>query len=183
MTEITGREFANRAKSLIGLTYNQCDCIGVIRKSLGIRIQGTNWLWRSIENSNKYRYLTNRKSVPPEGSRLQDGLVLFRIKWDVVPEGYKDKPDAHHVGVLIYENGLWSVIQSNPKTGVCLSDYHDAQWDGYGTMKNVLYNPFLDPVYHGTINADPPLPAEPHADLNDHEMIKAIYYKLIGAGD
>ena len=170
--DMSGREFAQRAKDLIGLSYEQCDCIGVVRKALGLRIQGTNWLWRSVENSTKYRYLTNRKSVPPEGNRLQDGLVLFRIKWDEIPKGYKDKPNAHHVGVLIYENGLWSVIQSNPKTGVCLSDYHNVQWDGYGTMKYVQYNE-LKPV-------EKPEHEKPTVvQLSDHDMLVAIYEKII----
>lgn len=171
--DMSGREFAQRAKELIGLSYEQCDCIGVVRKALGLRIQGTNWLWRSVENSTKYRYLTNRKSVPPDNDKLQDGLVLFRIKWDVIPEGYKDKPDAHHVGVLIYENGLWSVIQSNPKTGVCLSDYHAAQWDGYGMMKYVQYKE-IKPV-------EKPEQEKPTMrPLSDHDMLVAIYEKIIG---
>lgn len=171
--DMSGREFAQRAKELIGLSYEQCDCIGVVRKALGLRIQGTNWLWRSVENSTKYRYLTNRKSVPPESDELQDGLVLFRIKWDEIPEGYKDKPNAHHVGVLIYENGLWSVIQSNPKTGVCLSDYHDVQWDGYGEMKYVQYK-----EVQSTFD---PVPTVPEVKpLSDHEMLLAIYEKIIG---
>ena len=170
--DMSGREFAQRAKDLIGLSYSQCDCIGVVRKALGLRIQGTNWLWRSVENSTKYRYLTNRKSVPPDENELQDGLVLFRIKWDEIPEGYKDKPNAHHVGVLIYENGLWSVIQSNPKTGVCLSDYHNVQWDGYGTMKYVQYKE-IKPV-------EKPEHEKPTVvQLSDHDMLVAIYEKII----
>ena len=170
--DMSGREFAQRAKDLIGLSYSQCDCIGVVRKALGLRIQGTNWLWRSVENSTKYRYLTNRKSVPPDENELQDGLVLFRIKWDEIPEGYKDKPNAHHVGVLIYENGLLSVIQSNPKTGVCLSDYHNVQWDGYGTMKYVQYKE-IKPV-------EKPEHEKPTVvQLSDHDMLVAIYEKII----
>ena len=170
--DMSGREFAQKAKDLIGLSYSQCDCIGVVRKALGIRIQGTNWLWRSVNNSAKYKYLYDRHDTAPYDA-VEDGLVVFRIKWDEIPSGYTDKPNAHHVGVVIYENGKWSVIQSNPGTGVCLLDYHDAQWDGYGKMKFVLYEKNRPQVS---------LPAEenrPEVELTDHEMIKAIYYKII----
>ena len=175
MNDITGREFAHRAEDLIGLSYQQCDCIGVVRKALGVRIQGTNWLWRSVNNSAKYRYLVERQSFSPDTNNpnIEDGLVVFRIKWDEIPSGYTDKPNAHHVGVLIFKNGKWSVIQSNSKTGVCLSDYHPVQWDGYGKMKFVQYmtnRPEVD---------EPAEENRPEVELTDHEMIKAIYYKII----
>ena len=57
---MTSYEFISNAEMLIGQPYTKVDCIGVIRKSLNIACQGTNWLWRSINNSSKYRYLTER---------------------------------------------------------------------------------------------------------------------------
>lgn len=162
---MTGTEFADAALDLVGTPYRECDCIGVVRKPLRLKIQGTNWLWRSIYNSPKYQYATMRSSKPPEGDELQDGLVVFRIKWDVVPEGYTDKPDAHHVGVIIYTN-RWNVIQSNPKTGVVINDYNPGNWDGYIRMKQVDYKPAASPE-------------DPH-ELTDHEMIVAIYNKIMG---
>ena len=171
---ITGRDFANRAKSLIGLTYAQCDCIGVVRKALGIRLQGTNWLWRSVNNSKKYRYLTMRKTYPPEGVNIQDGIVLFRVNWNVVPEGYEDRPDAHHVGVLIHTDEKWSVVQSNPNTGVCLSDYHPEQWDAYGEMKNVDYGSTVDDVPNDIQDELDP------EDMTDRELLIEIYKMIKG---
>ena len=164
---ISGKEFAEKAYNLIGLSYEQCDCIGVIRKALGLRIQGTNWLWRSIDNAQKYRYLTQRISKSPEWTAIEEGLVVFRIKWDVIPNGYTDKPDAHHIGVLFYRNG-WSVVQSNPKTGVCLSDYQPWHWDGYGKMKYVKY---IGQSEDNKPNIE---------NLSDHEMLVAIYNKIMG---
>lgn len=162
---MTGTEFADKALDLVGTPYNSCDCIGVVRKPLGLKIQGTNWLWRSINNSSKYQYAVMRSSTPPTESEIQDGLVVFRIKWDAIPDGYSDKPDAHHVGVIIRLN-RWSVIQSNPKTGVVVGDYEPDKWQGYIKMKQVEYIP-------------PKVP-EPSYELSDHEMIVAIYNKIMG---
>ena len=168
MNDISGKEFAKRAYDLIGLTYQQCDCIGVVRKALGLRIQGTNWLWRSTANSPKYRYLVDKWSNPPFRLELEEGLVIFRIKWDQIPEGYKDKPNAYHIGVLIYYDNSWWVIQSNPKTGVCLTDYKPEDWDGYGKMKYVKY------IGQSEDN-------KPNIEtLSDHEMLVAIYNKIMG---
>lgn len=52
--------FLDRVKSLIGTPYESCVCDAVIRNALNISFKGTNWLFRSINNYSKYRYLTER---------------------------------------------------------------------------------------------------------------------------
>lgn len=155
---MTPEIFFENAKQLIGLPYSRCDCIGVVRRSLGIQCQGTNWLWRSITNSSKYRYLQYR-SVDMEA--IVDGAVVFRVKWNTIPSGYTDKPDCHHVGV--YYKGV--VIQSNPAPGVYEEEFKPAAWSAWGKMKQVDYTakPAEDP------------PEEVPQLLTDHEMIVAIY--------
>ena len=143
---MTNKVFATRAEQLIGISYKECDCIGVARKAANISCQGTNWLWRSINNSPKYRYLPVRGTGTPP--KLIEGLLLFRIRFGVIPDGYTDTPDCHHVGILVYRDG-WKVIQSNPSPGVYISSYNPSQWDGWGELKQVDYSvapPDPDPV-------------------------------------
>ncbi len=166
---MTPEMFWSNAKKLIGTPYSQCDCIGVVRKSLGISCQGTNWLWRSITNSSKYRYLQYR-SVDMAG--IEDGAVVFRVRWQSIPSGYGDTPDAHHVGV--YYKGR--VIQSNPKPGVYEDDFHPDSWSAWGKMKQVEYVPTVDPPEESTAPDGPQL-------LSDHEMIMAIYNAICGGRD
>lgn len=128
------KQFLSNVNALISKPYSDIDCIGVITKALNIRCAGTNWLFRSINNSSKYRYLTELRktseSVPPAGA------VLFKIR-DKVPDGYTDKPDAYHCGVLDFDG---YVIHSSPNTGV-RKDYnsHYSQWSYYGLLKQVDY--------------------------------------------
>ena len=85
-------DFVEGVKALIGTPYAKCDCKDVIAKPLGIRFAGTNWLWRSIKNSSKYRYLSERVKFSPLSGDLKTGDILFKIR-DKVPEGY----DTHLV--------------------------------------------------------------------------------------
>lgn len=127
--------FLSNVRNLIGFPYAKVDCIGVVAKALNIRCAGTNWLFRSVNNSSKYRYLTElhktSESVPPAGA------VLFKVR-DKIPAGYSDKPDAYHCGVLDVDG---YVIHSSPSTGV-RKDYnsHYSQWSYYGLMKQVDYS-------------------------------------------
>lgn len=62
------RDAIAQARSLIGTPYAKMDCIAliraIIRRSPGgvpdYRCEGTNWLWDSVNNSAKYRHLTER---------------------------------------------------------------------------------------------------------------------------
>ena len=150
-------------KALIGTPDAKCDCRDVIAKPLGIRFAGTNWLWRSIKNSSKYRYLSERMRFSPLSGDLKPGDILFKIR-DKVPEGYDDQPDAYHVAVYI---GDEKIIHSSTSIGVREDENIYGTWQGLGQMKQVEY----------------PEKA-PQTSMTDHEMIKAIYNKIcIGGND
>lgn len=156
-------EFIEGVKALIGTPYSQCDCKDVIAKPLGIRFAGTNWLWRSIKNSSKYRYLVSRVRSPVPTDGLKPGDILFKIR-DKAPEGYDEQPDAYHVAVYI---GNGRIVHSSPSTGVREDDYIFGAWQGWGIMKQVEYR------------AKSPETAK---EITDHEMIKAIYNKICKGG-
>ena len=156
-------EFIEGVKALIGTPYSKCDCKDVIAKPLGIRFKGTNWLWRSINNSSKYRYLVERAQTSLLPSDIKRGDILFKIR-DGIPNGYSDSPDAYHVAVYI---GDGKIVHSSPKTGVREDDYVFGAWQGWGRMKQVEYT-------------DEGKKYDP--DLSDHEMIKAIYNKICEGG-
>ena len=161
-------EFVESVKALIGTPYSQCDCKDVIAKPLGIRFAGTNWLWRSIKNSSKYRYLVSRVRSLEPACNMKPGDILFKIR-DNVPTGYDDKPDAYHVAVYI---GNGKIVHSSPSTGVREDDYVFGAWQGWGIMKQVKYPE----------NAPETNENAPETNLNDHEMIKAIYRKICEGG-
>lgn len=156
-------EFVEGVKALIGTPYSQCDCKDVIARPLGIRFAGTNWLWRSIKNSSKYRYLVSRVQSPVPTDGLKPGDILFKIR-DKVPGGYDDQPDAYHVSVYI---GNGRIVHSSPSTGVREDDYVFGSWQGWGIMKQVEYRPKSP---------------ETAKEITDHEMIKAIYHKICEGG-
>lgn len=158
---MTNTEFVENVKDLVGLPYSSCDCKDVICKALGIKMAGTNWLWRSIKNSSKYRYLSERAQSPILTGDLVSGDILFKIR-DGVPSGYDDSPDAYHVSVYI---GDGCIIHSSPKTGVRVDEYIYGAWQGWGQMKQVEYE-------------SAPTITQPDKGLSDHEMIKAIYEKI-----
>ena len=158
--------FIANVRLLIGKSYAECDCKDVICQSLGIRMAGTNWLWRSINNSSKYRYLTARWRKIPLESELLPGDILFKIR-DEIPIGYTDHPDAYHVGVYC-GNGI--VIHSSPSTGVREDSYVRGRWHGFGRMKQVDYGD-----QHENASRDPNTTS---TELTDHDMIKAIYNKI-----
>lgn len=170
---MTSSEFCRRAKSLIGRPYTEVDCIGVVRSAANIRCQGTNWLWRSYNNSGKYRYLNIRMERAPTMQEARDGMLVFRIRWDQIPDGYTDKPNCYHVGIIC--GG--SVIQSNPKPGVYMEPYDPGKWDGCGWLKQVEYvqdpEPEPEPDDDDLIELDP---IDTHPSLYD--MICAIYDKI-----
>lgn len=168
------KQFCQNVLSLIGQPYSQTDCIGVVRKAAGIRCQGTNWLWRSYLTKGKYQYLTQRLERPPLQHELKNGMLVFRIKWDQVPKGYSDRPNCHHVGVVIDGN----VIQSNESTGVNRKPYSVNEWDGCGWLKFIDF-PISQNVIPETENEISYNDVYTKPELSDHEMIQAIYNHLI----
>lgn len=161
---ISNDEFVDRVKKLIGKRYAECDCIGVIRQALGLSMSGTNWLWRSINNSAKYRYLSWRVHDTPRQEELLPGDLVFMVDWSTIPNGYETKPDCHHVGVYIGD-GL--VIHSSSKTGVRTDSLTKTAWNAWGRMALVNYATFI------------PDPKQAIAPLTDHEMLLAIYDKIM----
>lgn len=109
------------ARSLLGTPYSEIDCIGlivrVIRTAPGgvgaYRCQGTNWLWRSIDNSAKYRDLTWRQ----EGiAGAQAGMLAFKRRGK----------DVHHVGLV---TGEGTVVHSSSAAGKVVETKLDASWN------------------------------------------------------
>ena len=108
------------ARALIGTPYSEIDCIGlivrVIRTSPGgdttYRCQGTNWLWRSIDNSARYRDLTWRQEGI-QGARA--GELAFK----------RHGRDVHHVGIVT-ERG--TVIHSSSVQGKVVETPLDESW-------------------------------------------------------
>lgn len=155
---LTNKQFCENALTLLGQPYSVIDCIGVVRRAAGIACQGTNWLWRSYKNAAKYKYLKDRKLGQVDSESYIDGLLVFKIKENQIPDGYDDKPNCYHVAVL-YEG---NVIQSNPSTGVYMSPFRPEEWQGYGKLKQVEYTE----------------KTESKQQLTDHEMLVKIYNKL-----
>lgn len=161
---MTVNDFIAAAEMLIGQPYTAVDCIGVIRKSLNIACQGTNWLWRSINNSSKYRYLTERYT----DYNYYDGCVVFQIKWTSRPDGYTDYPDCHHIGVVC--DGGKSVIHSSPSTGVRKDALDPEKWDAWGKLKQVEYA--SQPTEKTDLSVD-------DLALTDRQILVALYKKLV----
>ena len=107
---------------------------------------------------------------PPRLSELKNGLLVFRVKSDQIPKGYSDRPNCHHVGVVI--DGF--VIQSNESAGVNRKPYIIDEWDGCGWLR------FIDkPIAAAVIPSDDIVIPFDEPELSDHEMLKAIYNHLI----
>lgn len=161
------------------MTYSECVCDAVIRRALNINFKGTNWLFRSINNSSKYRYLTERHACG-DGTMPPPGAVVFKIDESKTPKGYETGPDAYHCGVIDVDG---YVIHSSPKTGVrkdMSSRWTD--WDYWGLMKQVEYN--NENVSVGSIdgrNSD--VDADEVSDycetLTDRELLEAIYRAVV----
>lgn len=109
------------ARERIGTPYREMDCIAlirdVIRRSAGgardYRCEGTNWLWRSIGNSGKYRHLTWRQ----EGTQgACAGMLAFK----------RSGEDIHHVG-LVTDAG--TVIHASSASGCVVETPLDDSWD------------------------------------------------------
>lgn len=178
---MTNTQFVNNCLSLCGKSYNEVDCIGVVRKALDIQCKGTNWLFRSINNSPKYHYLTERHACG-DGTTPPPGAVVFKVNENKIPKGYEDKPDAYHCGV-VDEDGY--VIHSSPKTGV-RKDMTSrwTNWDYWGLMKQVEYSDENVSVAGGdSVNSD--VGTDKFSDycetLTDRELLEAIYRAVVNA--
>lgn len=163
-------DFLANVAGLIGNTYASCDCKDVIAKALGVRFAGTNWLFRSINNSSKYRYLVERH-VCGDGTTPPPGAVTFMVNESVTPKGYDSGPDAYHCGVVDVDG---YVIHSSPKTGVRKDkNKRWIDWDYWGLMKQVEYggNEASD-VVTDEVN-------DYCETLTDRELLEAIYRAVV----
>ena len=117
------------ARSLIGTPYSEMDCIALIRAVIKraeggdtvYRCEGTNWLWRSIGNSGKYRHLTWRQ----EGIQgACAGMLAFK----------RNGEDVHHVG-LVTECG--TVIHASSAYGRVVETPLDDTWPLLGRHRYI----------------------------------------------
>lgn len=136
MINTKSKDLLSNVYRLIGKPYESVDCIGVIRKALGIDCEGSNWLFRSIKNSSKYRYLVELHACG-DGTTPPPGAVVFKIDESKTPKGYDSGPDAYHCGVVDVDG---YVIHSSPKTGVRKDiTKRWTDWDYWGLLKHVEY--------------------------------------------
>lgn len=171
--------FLHEVKNLIGLSYDNCVCDAVIRRALNISFKGTNWLFRSINNSSKYRYLIKRHACG-DGTTPPPGAVVFKVDESKTPKGYETGPDAYHCGV-VDEDGF--VIHSSPKTGVrkdMTSRWTD--WDYWGLMKQVEYDDENVYIEDGDDENYDGVTGEIYdycETLTDRELLESIYRAVV----
>ena len=167
---MTNTQFVNNCLSLCGKSYNEVDCIGVVRKALDIQCKGTNWLFRSINNSHKYRYLIERHACG-DGATPPPGAVVFKANENKIPDGYNDKPDVYHCGVVDTDG---YVIHSSPKTGV-RKDYSSRwnSWNYWGLMKQVDYDS------DGSVDKETIETTDGISSMTDREILEAIYNVIV----
>lgn len=171
--------FLNECKKLYGTPYNDCMCDAVIRRSLNINFKGTNWLFRSIKNSSKYRYLSERH-VCGDGITPPPGAVVFKIDETKTPKGYENGPDAYHCGVVDTDG---YVIHSSPKTGV-RKDMTSRwiEWDYWGLLKQVEYsdeNFSVGSSDRGNSDVATNEVFDYCETLTDRELLEAIYRAVV----
>ena len=117
---IEAGEAVRTARSLIGTPYEDMDCIAllreVIRRTPGgdgdYRCEGTNWLWKSYNNVDKYRHLTWRG----EGTKnAKAGMLVFKRRGE----------DVHHVGVA---TGEGTVVHASSEYAQTVETPLDESW-------------------------------------------------------
>lgn len=177
---MTQEKFLDNVRALCGLyTYAECDCMTVIRKALNISFSGTNWLFRSVNNSGKYRYLSERHACGG-GTTPPPGAIVFKVDESKTPRGYETGPDAYHCGVVDYDG---YVIHSSPKTGVrkdMTSRWTD--WDYWGLMKQVEYGDndiSVGPSDGGDYSVAGNEFFDECETLTDRELLEAIYRAVV----
>lgn len=117
------------ARILLGTPYKEMDCIALIRAVIkrtagGVsdyRCEGTNWLWRSIDNASKYRHLIWRQESIKDA---RAGMLAFKREGD----------NIHHVGLV---TDVSTVIHSSSVTGCVVETELDNSWDLLGQHKYI----------------------------------------------
>lgn len=120
------------ARSLIGTPYSEMDCIGLIRAIIkrcvggdnAYRCQGTNWLWDSVNNSGKYKHLTERH----EGlAGIPAGALPFKRYG---ADGEDHVGIATGDGTVIHSSSVKGCVVETPLTA-------DEGWDCWGIHKHI----------------------------------------------
>lgn len=167
------------ARALIGTPYSELDCIGlivrVIRTAPGgdpaYRCQGTNWLWRSVSNSAKYRDLT-RQIAGVLGAKA--GMLPFKRSGD----------NVHHVGLA---TGEGTVIHSSSAAGRVVETALDCSWQllgvhrlietGGGDIMQTIYTArvrLADPGSTLNVRAEPGTGGERIGRLSDGAQVRVV---------
>ena len=126
---IEAEDAISTARTLLETPYSKMDCIAliraVIRRSAGgvkdYRCEGTNWLWRSIDGSGKYRHLIWRQE---NIGGARGGMLAFKRKGE----------DIHHVG-LVTEKG--TVIHASSAAGNVVETPLDGSWSCLGQHRYI----------------------------------------------
>lgn len=137
------------ARSFLGTPYETMDCngliISIIRNAPGgnpsYRCAGTNWLFNSIENSTKYRYITTREKIQPGYKNVKIGQIL--LKYDA------KKNDCSHCGIYI---GDGKFIHS-PHSGAVVEEKNMND----GSFNYVATSKYIEPLDENSV---PVLPSE-----------------------
>ena len=117
---IKAEDAIRTARTFIGTPYSEMDCIALIRAVIkrtaggmkDYRCEGTNWLWRSIDGSGKYRHVIWQKEGI-DGAR--GGMLAFKRRGE----------DIHHVGLVTQEG---TVIHSSSAEGCVVETTLDGSW-------------------------------------------------------
>ena len=126
---IKAKDAIKTARALMGTPYSEMDCIALIRavikrSSGGVsdyRCEGTNWLWRSIDNSGKYRHLVWRQESLDGAC---EGMLAFKRSGD----------DVHHVGIVTQDG---TVIHSSSVQGRVVETALDGTWHLLGKHRYI----------------------------------------------
>ena len=106
---IKAKDAISVARSLIGTSYSELDCINLIKKVirtapggvLGYTTAGTNALWKSFRSASKYRDLLKQQDSIENPAA---GMIAFKA----------DGEDFHHAGIV---TDVGTVIHSSSTQG------------------------------------------------------------------
>ena len=172
-----GTSVAAYGKSLIGRPYKEIDCIklvvlsvrngaGADGESKTYQCGGCNELWRSLNASGKYRYVTKRLELETAKSLglLVPGALL--VIWEPgYNEKYKDNEgDCSHIGIYVGDDDCEVVHSSATKKCVAASTIRNG-WthvlihrlidleNGVDEAQELAYEP-VDQPYVATVDTD-----------------------------
>ena len=172
-----GTSVAAYGKSLIGRPYKEIDCIklvvlsvrngaGADGESKTYQCGGCNELWRSLNASGKYRYVTKRLELETAKSL---GLLVPGALLTIWEPGYNEKykdneGDCSHIGIYVGDDDCEVVHSSATKKCVAASTIRNG-WthvlihrlidleNGVDEAQELAYEP-VDQPYVATVDTD-----------------------------